>query len=393
MSDQTMKELMEQYDVKTLREGETIKGKVLVVNDSEVYVNINYFKDGKMPKNEVSYKKEFDIKQELKEGDEIKAVIVSLEDGEGNVLLSKRKLDIRNTWKKLSKEFENKSLLKFVVTEVVKGGVIGDYYGVRIFMPGSQVSRIKGTDLNKLVGTEVEARLIEFDRTKGKVVVSKRVIEEEVYQAKKQKEREEREAEKRARWNSVNEGDKVSGTVTKVLDKGVIVKVNGIEGFIPSRDLSWERRVIPSKIVKVDDSVQVFVTKVDRENEKLYLALKDINNEPWNTVTETVKVNSIMEGKVTKFINAGAFVEVVPGVEGLVHITEITDENIAKADDVLKIGQKVKVKVLDLNVENRRISLSIKDASEKSKEYLKYNDEFEGSALSDLFGDQLKNLF
>lgn len=393
MSDQTMKELMEQYDVKTLREGDTIKGTVLSVSDSEVYININYFKDAKMTKAETSYKKEFDLKEEIKVGDEIKAIIVSLEDGDGNVLLSKRKLDVKNTWKKLNKEFDNKNTITLTISEVVKGGVISNYEGVRIFMPGSQVSRIKGTDLNKLVGTEVEARIIEFDRKKGKVVVSKRVLEEEAYAIKKQKEKEAREAEKAARWNSINEGEKREGTVTKVLNKGVIVKVNGIEGYIPAKDLSWERHVTPANIVKEGDNVEVYVTTVDRENEKLYLALKDVNNNPWDSVTETVKVNSVMEGKVTKFINAGAFVEVVPGVEGLVHITEITDENIAKAEDVLKLGQKVKVKVLEVHPESKRISLSIKDASEKSKEYLKYNDEFEGSALGDLFGDKLKDIF
>ena len=207
-----------------------------------------------------------------------------------------------------------------------------------------------------------------------KVVASRRVIEEEQYQV-----------EKKALWNNLKEGEKREGTVKKILKVGAIVDIGGITGLVHINDLSWERVKRVEDIVNVGDKVTVFVGNIDAENERVSLILKDVNQEPWKVYGDNIKVGEVIEGTVAKLVSFGAFVEIYSGIEGLVHINEITDENIAKASDVLTVGQKVKVKVLDVNKNDRKISLSIKDAIERSNEYLQYNDSDEEVTLGDLF--------
>ena len=186
-------------------------------------------------------------------------------------------------------------------------------------------------------------------------------------------------------WASINEGEKRTGVVTKIAKFGAFVDIGGVQGLVHINDLAWGRVKRVEDVVKVGDQVEVFVGEVDREKERLSLVLKDVNSEPWKVHGESIKDGAVMEGKVVRLTNFGAFVEVLPGVEGLVHITEITDENIAKASDVLTVGQNVKVKVLSVNKEDKKLSLSIKEAVERNKEYMKYNDSEEGLSLGDLF--------
>ena len=192
-------------------------------------------------------------------------------------------------------------------------------------------------------------------------------------------------AHKKELWKNVKSGEKREGVVTKILKVGAIVDIGGITGLIHISDLAWEKVKRVEDVVSVGDKVVVFVGNVDAENEKVSLILKDVNNEPWNLHRESLKEGNVLEGKVAKLLNFGAFVEVFPGVEGLVHINEITDENIAKPSEALEIGQIVKVKILNADIENKKLSLSIRDAVEKSQEYLAYNDSDEGETLGDLF--------
>ncbi|NFO30025.1 30S ribosomal protein S1 [Clostridium botulinum] len=372
MSDNTMKNFLEEYDVKRINKGQILKGKVLEVNEKEVVVNINYAFDGLIAKEEVSIddKNPMDV---LKVDDEIDVYVVSPNDGEGYVELSLIKALVIKEKEQLQKDFKEEKNVKVYVKDEIKGGLISYYGNIRVFIPASLASR-NMIDLSTLKNTELEVRIIELDFRNNKIVASRKAIENEEY-----------EKNRKVIWDSLKEGEKRTGVVKKLVKYGAFVDIGGVEGLIHISDLSWNRVNRPEEIVKENDKVEVYIGSVDRENQKLSLVLKDINKEPWTLHTNEIKSGMIFDGKVVKFASFGAFVEIFDGVEGLVHISEITDENIAKPSDVLEVNQKVKVKVLDFNKEGKRLSLSIKDAVETSKEYLQYVDEEDGVSLGELF--------
>lgn len=370
----TMGDLLKNYDVKRIKTGDILDGEVIEVNEKEATININYAFDGVISKEELTYMDK-DPREVLNAGDKIKVYVLSPNDGEGYVKLSRnRALEITEK-EDIKKSFENNETIKVYIKEEVKGGLVAYYGSIRVFIPASLVSRDR-VNLNDFIGKEIEVKIIELDFRNRKVVASRRVIEDSIF-----------EANKKALWKTVKSGEKREGVVKKIIKAGAIVDIGGITGLIHLNDLSWGRVHDANDVVKEGDKVEVFVGEVDPKNERVSLILKDINQDPWVKNLESLKIGDILEGKVVKFLNFGAFVEIFEGVEGLVHINEITDENIAKPSDVLTIGQKVKVKVLDINKENKRISLTIKDAAEKSKEYLQYNDTEEGVNLGDLFKD------
>lgn len=370
----TMGDLLKNYDVKRIKTGDILDGEVIEVNEKEATININYAFDGVISKEELTYMDK-DPREVLNAGDKIKVYVLSPNDGEGYVKLSRnRALEITEK-EDIKKSFENNETIKVYIKEEVKGGLVAYYGSIRVFIPASLVSRDR-VNLNDFIGKEIEVKIIELDFRNRKVVASRRVIEDSIF-----------EANKKALWKTVKSGEKRAGVVKKIIKAGAIVDIGGITGLIHLNDLSWGRVHDANDVVKEGDKVEVFVGEVDPKNERVSLILKDINQDPWVKNLESLKIGDILEGKVVKFLNFGAFVEIFEGVEGLVHINEITDENIAKPSDVLTIGQKVKVKVLDINKENKRISLTIKDAAEKSKEYLQYNDTEEGVNLGDLFKD------
>lgn len=377
----SMSNLMKEYDFKKIYPGEIVKGKVLKITNDEVFVNINFYKDGIIPVSELSEDKNLLASEILNVDDEVYVMVESTDDGEGNVLLSKRKADAIKIWEELDEVVKQNKEIEVTIKEEVKGGLVGYYKGIRIFMPASHAPRVESGELKEVVGQKVQVRVIELDQDKKKIVVSRRVIDQEL-----------REQKRAALWKGLKKGEKRTGKVVRLAKFGAFVDLGGIEGLIHLSDLSWQRIMDPSEVVSVGDTVEVFIVDFDEKKNRLALALKDTAKNPWDDVLVKIKINSVIEGKVTKFMNFGAFVEVVPGVEGLVHLAEISEDNIAKASDVLTLGQKVKVKVLDIDQKNHKMSLSIKDASEKSKEYLQYNDEEEGSSLGDLFGDLLNKL-
>lgn len=371
----SMADLLKDYDVKKLNVGDIVKGEILSINNDEAMVNINYYRDGVVKRSEISHD-EVEISEVLNVGDTVNLMIVNLDDGDGNVLLSKNKADEIIAWDEVKASYKNNETLNLKVKEQVKGGVVALYKGIRVFIPGSQVSRERGVELSTLVGKELEVRVIEFDKRDKKVVASRRILEEEQYNE-----------EKKALWNSVKKGEKREGKVTRIAKFGAFVDIGGIEGLVHLSDLAWGRVKRVEDVVSVGDRVEVYIGDFDKEKERLSLAIKDIKKDPWEDAKSTLKVNDVVTGKVVKFLNFGAFVEVLPGVEGLVHISEITEDNIAKPSDVLTIGGEVKVKILDINSADKKMSLSIKDAVEKSKEYEKFNDSFEGESLAGLFKD------
>ncbi|AIY81313.1 30S ribosomal protein S1 [Clostridium botulinum] len=372
MSDNTMKSFLEEYDVKRINKGQILKGKVLEVNEKEAVVNINYAFDGLIAKEEVSIddKNPMDV---LSVDDEIDVYVISPNDGEGYVKLSLIKALVIKEKEQLQKAFKEEKNVKVYVKDEIKGGLISYYGNIRVFIPASLASR-NMIDLSALKNTELEVRIIELDFRNNKVVASRKAIENEEY-----------EKNRKVIWNSLKEGEKRTGVVKKLVKYGAFVDIGGVEGLVHISDLSWNRVNRPEEVVRENDKVEVYIGSIDVEKQKLSLVLKDINKEPWTLHTNEIKSGMIFEGKVVKFASFGAFVEIFEGIEGLVHISEITDENIAKPSDVLELNQKVKVKVLDFNKDTKRLSLSIKDAVETSKEYLQYVDEEDGVSLGELF--------
>ena len=346
LNENSMGDLLKEFDVKRINSGDILKGQIIDVNEKEATVNINYAFDGIIAKEELVVGDVSPL-EVVKPGDKLDVYVISPNDGEGYVQLSRlRALQITEK-EDLQKAFKNEEVIKVLVKEEVKGGLVAYYGSIRVFIPALR---------------------------NRKVVASRRVLEEEAYQAKKKE-----------LWKTVKSGEKREGTVKKIIKVGAIVDIGGITGLIHINDLAWERVKKVEDIVNVGDKVTVFVGDVDPEHERVSLILKDVDKEPWKVHADNIKTGDVIEGKVVKFMSFGAFVELFPGVEGLVHINEITDENIAKPSDVLEIGQMVKVKVLDVNKEDKRISLSIKDAVERSNEYLQYNDNDDDVTLGDLF--------
>ena len=371
-NENSMGDLLKDFDVKRINSGDILKGQVIDVNDKEVTVNINYAFDGVISKEELVVG-EVSPLEVVKPGDTLDVYVISPNDGEGYVQLSRlRALQITEK-EDLKEAFKNGETIKVIVKEEVKGGLVAYFGSIRVFIPASLASRER-IELKTLIGKEIEVRLTELDLRNRKVVASRRVLEEEAYEVKKKE-----------IWKSVKSGEKREGIVKKIIKVGAIVDIGGITGLIHINDLAWERVKRVEDVVNVGDKVTVFIGDIDAERERVSLILKDVDKEPWKVHADSIKVGAVIEGKVVKFMSFGAFVELFPGVEGLVHINEITDENIAKPSDALELGQKVKVKVLDIKKEEKRISLSIKDAVERSTEYLQYNDNDDDVTLGDLF--------
>ncbi len=370
-----MSELLKQYDVKRLSRGDVLKGKVIDVNDKEVSVNIDYAFDGLIAKEEISIDDK-DPREVVSKDDEIYVYVLSPNDGEGYVELSLIKaLEIKER-EELSECFKEEKNVKVHVKEETKGGVIAYYGNIKVFIPGSLASRER-IQLSNLVGRDLDVRITELDFNNKRVIASRRILEEEEYNKNKKN-----------IWDDLKEGEKRSGVVKKIVKFGAFVDIGGVEGLIHISDLSWERVNRPEDIVKEGDKVEVFIGSVDRKKERLSLILKDVTKEPWTVHSNDIKEGDILEGKVVRLTAFGAFVELFDGIEGLVHITEITDEHIAKPSDVLEVNQKVKVKVLSINRKEKRIALSIKEAVENNKEYLDYIDNSDESGIS--LGDLLK---
>lgn len=367
--------------MKMVRRGEVVKGKVISVTDDEAVVNIGYMSDGILPKNQISDDADQNPRDALKENDEIYVYIVEMNDGEGNVVLSKKLADKEMAWDELQDSFKNNTTIDVVIKEVVKGGVVTYIKSIRAFVPASQLSVAFVKDLNEFVGKTLKVKVIELDRDKQRVVLSRREIEKEEVEAKKEN-----------LWNSIKPGEKRKGVVSRLAKFGAFVDLGGLDGLIHISELSWKRVTDPSQVVSVGDNVEVYVLDVDRNNNKISLALKDVSENPWSNVTKNFKIGDIVDGTVSKFLNFGAFVELESGVEGLVHISEISQERVTKPSDVLTIGQKVKVKILDINEKENRMSLSIKEAVEKPKvDVAKYSDKGGELTLGDLFKDKLKD--
>lgn len=354
-NDQMNNEMMEAIENTFTRiyPGQIIKGEVLFVTDNEVMVNINYRSDGIITKEELTDDPDVNPKDLYKEGDEIEVFVVRMDDGEGNVVLSSKRVEDLKQWDVLEEKFKNKEKIEVKVLKAVKGGLIATYNGgLNGFIPASQVSVKYVSELESYVGQKFPVEIIEIDREKKRLIFSRKEVE-----------RKEIEAKKEALWDSLEEGKIIEGEVVRLTDFGAFVDLGGVDGLIHISDLSWFRVKHPSDVVKPGDRVEVKVLSFDKEKNRISLGLKQTVDEPWVVFTKSVNVGDIVEGEVVNLQDFGAFVRLESGVDGLLHVSQISNKHIAKPSDVLEVGQKVKVKVLDINEKDRKISLSMKEAN------------------------------
>lgn len=376
--DQAMEQQFNQVE-----QGGVVKGKVVRVRDDEVFVDIGYKAEGVIPLAELAYPQPATAGEAVKEGDEIDVLVIDADSSEGAIKLSKVKADNIVAWDKLAAALDAKQPVEGKVTEAVKGGLSVSVFGVRGFVPASQADVRFVEDLKTFVGQTFTLLPIEIDRDKKRVVLSRRALLEE--------ERRQREQEAFAR---IQPGQTVRGTVRRLADFGAFVDIGGIDGLIHISDLSWHRVKTAAEVVSVGDEVEVVVLKTDPATRKISLSLKAVQRDPWFDAAEALAVGAVVPGKVTKTSKFGAFVEVAPGVEGLVHISELADHRVNTAEEVVSAGQQVSVKVLGVDKKAKRISLSIAQAKQESERaefssYLKDS----GKGLSVTIGDKLGHLF
>lgn len=338
--------------VRSIRPGQVITGTVVQVTDSEVCVNIGYKADGIVPKSDFTADGDVDLKATIQVGDSIDVQVKKVNDGEGNVLLSCKDIAARKNWDKLMAEYEAGAVFEGVGKSVVKGGLIANIYGIRAFIPASQLDVRYVNDLNEFIGQTMQLKIIEVEKQRHRVVASRRAMIEE-----------EQRQQAEALWGELQsrEGEVVHGVVRRLTDFGAFVDVGGIDGLVHVTDLGWGRVRTPKDVVSVNQEVDVVILKVDMERKRLSLGYKQLQPKPWDLAPEKYLVGEVVEGRVVRMVSFGAFVELEPGIDGLVHISQIANRRIEKVEDVLQNGDVVNVRILEVNPEEKRISLSIRD--------------------------------
>lgn len=334
-------------------EGDLIDGTVVKIEHDEVLVDIGFKSEGVIPARELSIRKDADPSEVVSLGDKLEALVLQKEDKDGRLILSKNRAEYERAWIQVEDKFKAGEVVTGEVIEVVKGGLILDI-GLRGFLPASLVDLRRVKDLSAYLGTEIEARVIEMDRNRNNVVLSRRVLLEEG-----------RKNERAEILEKLSKGMRLKGTVSSIVDFGAFVDLGGIDGLIHISELSWSHVNHPSEVVKVGEEVEVEVLDVDLQRERISLGLKQTTEDPWTKLVETYPVGTVVDGKVTKIVPFGAFIELGANVEGLVHISEMAMKHIDSPAQVVHVGDAVKVKVMDVNVERRRISLSMKAAAEE----------------------------
>ena len=352
ISDEEMNNLID-GTVTDFDEGDLVTGTVVKIERDEVLLDIGYKSEGVIPSRELSIRKDVNPADVVAMNDEIEALVLQKEDKEGRLVLSKKRAEYERAWNAVEEKFNSGETVEGEVIEVVKGGLILDI-GLRGFLPASLVDLRRVKDLTSYMGTRIEARVIEMDRNRNNVVLSRRVVLEEA-----------RKAERQEILSKLKVGMRLKGTVSSIVDFGAFVDLGGIDGLVHISELSWNHVNHPSEVVKVGDEVEVEVLDVDLQRERISLGLKQTTEDPWVKLVEEYPVGSIVDGKVTKIVPFGAFIELGNGIEGLVHISEMAMRHIDTPAQVVKPGQDVKVKVMEISPERRRISLSMKAAAEE----------------------------
>ena len=354
-----MESLMAEIE-KSLRiptRGEIVKGSIILVNEREVVVNLGCKKDGIIPKNEITMETGQNLKEMFDVGAEIQAQVIKSDDGEGNLLLSKRKVDAFEHWNEISDMYDNNAVIDVSVVNKVKGGVIASYKDVTGFIPISQLANRFVDNVDEFIGKILPVKITQLNKRRNKIVFSHRTFLDE-----------ERKLKIASLWGNINENDIIEGKIMRFTNYGAFIDVGGIDGLLHISEISWGKITHPSDVLKIGESVKVKILSIDKDNEKVSLGLKQISVEPWKAIDDKFKVDDIIDGKVVQIKDYGVFVEIEPGMDGLVHISEMSYKHVASPSTEVQLGQIVKSKILDIDKENKRISLSIKAASEKPAE-------------------------
>jgi len=332
----------------TINEGEVVHGVVVRVDKDEVLVDIGYKSEGVIPVAELSIRRSVNPADEVKLGDEIDALVLTKEDAEGRLILSKKRARFELAWKSIEKAAESGEPVTGRVIEVVKGGLILDL-GVRGFLPASLVDIRRVQDLDEFLSTELRCKVIELNRSRNNVVLSRRAVLED-----------ERKEMRQAILDRLNPGDVVPGVISNIVDFGAFVDLDGMDGLIHISELSWSHVNHPSEVLEIGQEVQVKVLDIDRDRQRISLGLKQTQSDPWQQVLDSYSVNDVVQGRVTKVVTFGAFVEILPGVEGLVHISELAAHHVENPREIVSQGDVVSVKIIEMDAERRRLSLSLK---------------------------------
>ena len=342
--------LVPNYDatIHPFSEGDVVSGKVVRIDQDEVLVDIGYKSEGVIPSNELSIRKSVDPSDEVELGEDVDALVLTKEDQEGRLILSKKRARFEKAWRRIEKAADSGEPVEGTVIEVVKGGLILDL-GVRGFLPASLVDIRRVQNLDEFMGQKLECKVIELNRSRNNVVLSRRAVLEE-----------ERKEVREQILGNLEPGQVVEGKISNIVDFGAFVDLEGIDGLIHISELSWSHVNHPSEVVSIGDTVRVKVLDIDRDRQRISLGLKQTQEDPWQKVLNEYKEGDVVEGKVTKIVAFGAFVQILPGVEGLVHISELAQHHVESPAEVVRPGDELKVKILEVDDSRRRLSLSVK---------------------------------
>jgi small subunit ribosomal protein S1 len=342
--------LVPNYDatIHPFSEGDVVSGQVVRIDQDEVLVDIGYKSEGVIPSNELSIRKTVKPSEEVELGEEVDALVLTKEDQEGRLILSKKRARFEKAWRKIEEAAETGKPVTGTVIEVVKGGLILDL-GVRGFLPASLVDIRRVQNLDEFMGQQLECKVIELNRSRNNVVLSRRAVLEE-----------ERKEVREQILGRLQPGQVVEGKISNIVDFGAFVDLDGIDGLIHISELSWSHVNHPSEVVSIGDTVRVKVLDIDRDRQRISLGLKQTQEDPWQRVLNDYKEGDVVDGKVTKIVAFGAFVQILPGVEGLVHISELAQHHVESPAEVVRPGDELQVKILEVDEARRRLSLSVK---------------------------------
>ncbi len=343
-------QIVPNYDAtfRAIEEGEVVTGHVVRIDKDEVLVDIGYKSEGVIPANELSIRKAVDPNDEVHLGEEVDAIVMTKEDQDGRLIMSKKRARFEKAWRRIETAAESGEPVEGTVIEVVKGGLIIDL-GVRGFLPASLVDIRRVPNLDEYMGTKIETKVIELNRSRNNVVLSRRAVLEE-----------ERKEVRQQILDRLQPGLVVEGQISNIVDFGAFVDLDGIDGLIHISELSWSHVNHPSEILSIGDTVKVKVLDIDRDRQRISLGLKQTQEDPWQRIVDTYNVGDELAGKVTKVVTFGAFVEILDGVEGLVHISELAPHHVESPREIVHPGDEIRVKILEIDSERRRLSLSAK---------------------------------
>lgn len=355
MSEMSFEQLLNEEEMVSIYNGQLVEGTVIDVKEDEIVLNINYKADGIITKREYSNSVDINLKDVVKVGDTMQAKVLKVNDGEGQVLLTYKRIAIDKSNKKLEEAFESKAVLSGKVNKVQSGGLSVDFEESTVFIPASLVSDTYEKDLNKYLGMEVEFVIIEYNAKRRRIIGDRK----QLLVAKKN-------AQKAELLGKISEGSVIEGTVKNVTDFGAFIDLGGVDGLLHISEMSWGRIDNPKKVYKVGDTVKAFVK--DIKGDKIALSMKFDDENPWTVAATKYAVGTVVEGKVARMTEFGAFVELEPGVDALLHVSQISLEHTNVPADVLKIGDMINAKVVDFNLDEKKISLSIKALELDKKE-------------------------